>query len=192
MTTKTKRRARRTPAVQSPVGRAGAFTPDAISVRPRALEVGGEWVSSFAITGYPREVHPGWLQPLLTYPGPGRCRRCTSSRSTRSPRPTGCKKQLSEAGVRAPAHQRHGRLIDPQVEAATEDAYDLAARVARGEGKLFRLGLYLTVHAADRARPWPTRSPRSGRWPRACCWTPSPPPTAACRAGSPACRWAWT
>ncbi|MFJ3779823.1 VirB4 family type IV secretion system protein [Streptomyces sp. NPDC090075] len=43
--------------------------------------------------------------------------------------------------------QDHGRLIDPQVEAATEDAYDLSARVARGEGKLFRIGLYLTVHA---------------------------------------------
>ena len=59
----------RHPAVQPPIGRASAFTPDAISVRPRALEVGGEWVASFAVTGYPREVHPGWLQPLLTYPG---------------------------------------------------------------------------------------------------------------------------
>jgi type IV secretory pathway VirB4 component len=40
-------------------------------------------------------------------------------------------------------------LEDPLVEAATEDAYELSARVARGEGKLFRVGLYLTVHAAS-------------------------------------------
>src|SRR5256714_1527905 len=57
------------------------------------------------------------------------------------------KKQLArlESGRRHGAE--HGRLEDPQVEAATEDAYDLSARVARGEGKLFRVGLYLSVHA---------------------------------------------
>ena len=54
---------------QRTVGRAGAFTPDAIAVGARHLEVGGEHVASFGITGYPREVHPGWLQPLLGYPG---------------------------------------------------------------------------------------------------------------------------
>ncbi|MDQ3579758.1 MAG: DUF87 domain-containing protein, partial [Actinomycetota bacterium] len=59
------------------------------------------------------------------------------------------KKQLAklEAGLRHTAE--HGRLFDPQVEAATEDAYDLSSRVARGEGKLFRVGLYLTIHAAS-------------------------------------------
>ncbi len=53
----------------APRGRASAFTPDSLSVAPRHLEIGGEWVASFAITGYPREVYAGWLQPLLTYPG---------------------------------------------------------------------------------------------------------------------------
>ncbi|MFJ8965333.1 VirB4 family type IV secretion system protein [Lentzea sp. NPDC102401] len=127
-------------------GRASAFTPDAISVRPRALEVGGEWVSSFAVTGYPREVHNGWLQPLLTYPG-----RVDVSLHIEPIDPVTAadrlKKQLSklESGRRHTSEK--GRLLDPQVEAATEDAYDLAARVARGEGKLYRMGLYLTVHA---------------------------------------------
>ena len=146
MKTKAERRRRTTPAAQPPLGRAGAFTPDAISVRPRALEVGGEWVASFAVTGYPREVHPGWLQPLLTYPG----RVDVSLHIEPIDSVTAAnrlKKQLSklESGRRHTSDK--GRLIDPQVEAATEDAYDLSARVARGEGKLYRLGLYLTVHA---------------------------------------------
>ena len=38
--------------------------------------------------------------------------------------------------------------MTPDTEAAADDARDLAYRLARGEGKLFRLGLYLTVHAA--------------------------------------------
>ncbi|MFC3897995.1 VirB4 family type IV secretion system protein [Lentzea rhizosphaerae] len=124
-----------------------SFTPDALSVHPRALEVGGEWVASFAVVGYPREVHPGWLQPLLTYPG-----RVDVSLHIEPVDPVTAadrlKKQLSklESGRRHTSEK--GRLLDPQVEAATEDAYDMAARVARGEGKLYRFGLYLTVHAA--------------------------------------------
>lgn len=125
---------------------AGAFVPDALSVGARRLQVGGEWVASFAITGYPREVHPGWPAPLLTHPG-----RLDVSLHIEPVDPltaaTRLRRQLAklESGRRHTAE--HGRLPDPQAEAATEDAYDLADRVARGEGKLFRLGLYLTVHA---------------------------------------------
>lgn len=123
-----------------------AFVPDAVSVHPRSLEVGGEWLASFAVTGYPREVHPGWLQPLLTYPG-----RVDVSLHIEPIDPVTAANRLKKQLSKLESGRRHtsekGRLIDPQVEAATEDAYDLSARVARGEGKLYRFGLYLTVHA---------------------------------------------
>ncbi|MEU4767690.1 DUF87 domain-containing protein [Actinosynnema sp. NPDC023794] len=127
---------------------AAAFTPDALSVAARHVEVGGEWVSSFAVVGFPREVHPGWLAPLLIYPG-----RLDVSLHVEPIDPaiaaSRLRRQLAklEAGRRHTAE--HGRLFDPQVEAATEDAYDLSSRVARGEGKLFRVGLYLTIHATS-------------------------------------------
>jgi len=41
-----------------------------------------------------------------------------------------------------------GKLADPQVEAAAEDAADLADRIARGATKLHHTGVYVTVHAA--------------------------------------------
>ncbi|WP_329555261.1 VirB4 family type IV secretion system protein [Streptomyces sp. NBC_00696] len=118
-------------------------------IGPRHLQVGAEWVASFAVTGYPREVHPGWLQPLLTYPG-----RVDVSLHIEPIDPVTAanrlKRQLAKLESGRRYTQDHGRLMDPQIEAATEDAYDLSARVARGEGKLYRLGLYLTVHAVDR------------------------------------------
>ncbi|HEY3716332.1 MAG TPA: DUF87 domain-containing protein [Jatrophihabitantaceae bacterium] len=146
MTTRTRRGQRRTNTRPAAHHRAAAFTPDALSVGARHLEVGNEWVSSFAVTGFPREVHPGWLAPLLTYPG-----RLDVALHVEPIDPATAaarlKKQLAklESGRRHTAE--HGRLYDPQVEAATEDAYDLSSRVARGEGKLFRVGLYLTIHA---------------------------------------------
>ncbi|MCK2238144.1 MULTISPECIES: VirB4 family type IV secretion system protein [unclassified Crossiella] len=146
MTTRTRRGQRRPSTRPAAHHRAAAFTPDALSVGARHLEVGNEWVSSFAVTGFPREVHPGWLAPLLTYPG-----RLDVALHVEPIDPATAaarlKKQLAklESGRRHTAE--HGRLYDPQVEAATEDAYDLSSRVARGEGKLFRVGLYLTIHA---------------------------------------------
>ncbi|MCE7009917.1 DUF87 domain-containing protein [Kibdelosporangium philippinense] len=123
-----------------------AFTPDALSVGARHLEVGGEWVASFAITGFPREVHPGWLSPLLTYPG-----RLDVSVHVEPIDPATAASRLKKRLAKLESGRRHtaehGRLHDPHVEAATEDAYELSARVARGEGKLFRVGLYLTIHA---------------------------------------------
>ncbi|MGW5643657.1 VirB4 family type IV secretion system protein [Saccharopolyspora sp. NPDC003762] len=131
-----------------PRGAAGSevFAPEALSIGARHVEVGGDWVSSFAITGYPREVHPGWLQPLLTYPG-----RLDVSLHVEPIDPTTAATRLRNQLAKLESGRRHtaehGRLADPQVDAATEDAYELSARVARGEGRLFRLGLYLTVHA---------------------------------------------
>lgn len=124
-----------------------SFTPDALTVGSRHVEVGGRHAASFAVTGYPREVRAGWLAPLLTYPG-----RLDVSVHVDPVDPVTAasrlKRQLAklESGRRRTAE--HGRLADPSVDAATEDAYDLADRLARGEGRLFRAGLYLTVHAA--------------------------------------------
>lgn len=132
-----------------PPGGAGALAPDALTVGARHLEVGGEHLASFAITGFPREVHPGWLQPLLTYPG-----RIDVSLHVEPVDPVTAARRLKRQLAKLESGRRYtedkGRLADPHVEAATEDAYDLSARVARGEGRLFRLGLYLTVHANNR------------------------------------------
>src|SRR2546421_100397 len=46
-----------------------AITPDSVEVRPHDLRLGEGWVRTFCVTGYPREVGLGWLEPLLTHPG---------------------------------------------------------------------------------------------------------------------------
>ncbi|AXK35796.1 DUF87 domain-containing protein [Streptomyces armeniacus] len=142
--------ARRHPAAEAvQPDNSPALTPDTLAVGARHLEVGGELVASFAVTGFPREVHPGWLQPLLTYPG-----RVDVSLHVEPIDPVTAARRLKRQLAKLESGRRYreerGRLLDQYVEAATEDAYDLSARVARGEGKLFRLGLYLTVHAASR------------------------------------------
>ncbi|KAA5825426.1 conjugal transfer protein TraC [Saccharopolyspora hirsuta] len=125
-----------------------SFAPESLTIGARHVDVAGDWVASLAITGYPREVFPGWLQPLLTYPG-----RLDVSLHLAPIEPEAAasrlRKQLAKLESDRMHTAQHGRLADPAVDAATEDAYTLSDNLARGEGKLFRLGLYLTVHATS-------------------------------------------
>jgi type IV secretory pathway VirB4 component len=129
-------------------GSAAAFTPDSLSIGARHLEVGNEWVASFGVTGYPQEVYPGWLAPLLTYPA-----RLDVSVHIQPVDPataaSGLKKQRARLESSRRHHARHDQLDDPDLDAAADAAADLSRRIARGEGRLFKFGLYLTIHAAD-------------------------------------------
>jgi type IV secretory pathway VirB4 component len=123
---------------------------------PASLEVGakhlavGDWhAATLIVTGYPAEVGPGFLEPLTCYPG-----RLDVALHIEPVAPSTAAARLRkqrarfESGRRADAQR--GRLADPEAEAAAQDAADLAYRIARGQGKIFRVGLYLTVYGRDR------------------------------------------
>lgn len=127
-------------------GPEAGFGPPALSIGVRHLEVGSDFVASLAVTGYPREVTAGWLAPLLTHPG-----RLDLALHIDPIDPATAATRLRRQFARLESSRLHdtsrGRPADPQVDVAVEDAADLAARVARSEARLYRVGLYLTVHA---------------------------------------------
>jgi type IV secretory pathway VirB4 component len=123
--------------------------PDSVQVEPRCLAVGDLLAATLVVTSYPAEVAPGWLDPLLSYPG-----RLDVSLHIEPLAPAVAAQRLRKQrarleSVRRTGHEQ-GRLEDPETEAAAIDAAELAWRLARGEGRLFRVGLYLSVYAADR------------------------------------------
>ena len=133
-----------------PTPPASGFGPDSAEVQPRALRVGDGWCASFAVVGYPREVARGWLEPLACQPG----RIDVSLHVEPVPAEVAAerlRRQLARLESSRRADATRGRLADPEVEVAAEDARSLASGLARGEEKLFRVGLYLTVHAKTEA-----------------------------------------
>ena len=124
--------------------------PEAVEVRPRSLRLGDDWCASFCVVGYPREVGLGWLEPLTTHPG-----RLDVSLHVEPVAPAVAAERLRRQLARLDSGRRsdaaRGRLADPEVEVAALDARELAAGLARGEQKLFRAGLCLTVHAPSEA-----------------------------------------
>ncbi|EXG82008.1 VirB4 family type IV secretion system protein [Cryptosporangium arvum] len=113
---------------------------------PRYVQVGDGYAATLVVTGYPAEVGPAWLDPLLAWPG----RLDVVVHLDPLPAPVAAT-QLRRQRARLESTRRDdaatGRLGDPLTDAAAEDAAELADRVARGESKLFRVGLYLSVHA---------------------------------------------
>ncbi len=140
-------RSRPTTADIPPAGLAAVVGPDCVEVGARRLRLGAGYCATFAVTGYPATVGGVFLETIFSWPGrldvaihidpipadlaAGRLRR---------------QRARFESSRRIDADK--GRLGDPQVDAAAEDAADLADRVARGAAKLFRTGIYVTVHAA--------------------------------------------
>lgn len=134
-----------------PSSAGGYFDPGTVTVSPRRVGLGGVWSATLVVTGLPREVAgAGWLAPLSGHPGlldvslhitpvdpvtaAGRLRR-----------------QLARLESGRRANSVHGRLPDPDVDAAAEDAQLLADRVARGETRLFTTTLTVTVSATTEA-----------------------------------------
>ena len=140
---------RATRGATAPGGEGGGLLgPHAVVVRPRHLAVGDGVCRSFAVVGYPREVGYGWLAPLLEHPG-----RLDVALHVEPVRNDLAAERLRRQQARLESARRvdaaKGRLSDPGIEVAAQDAAELSGRLARGQAKLFRLGLYLTVHAPD-------------------------------------------
>lgn len=126
------------------------FAPETLTVGTRHLEIGSDWSATLAVTGYPREVTAGWLAPLLSHPG-----RVEVAVHIDPVDPATAATRLRRQQARLESSRMQdlgrGRLTDPQIDVAVEDAADLSARVARAEARLFRVGVYLTVHAESEA-----------------------------------------
>jgi type IV secretory pathway VirB4 component len=124
--------------------------PPAVELAGDHLHVGGRWQRAFAVIGYPREVPRGWLAPLLQAAG-----ELDLALHVEPVAPALAAERLRRQRARLESSRRidqqKRRLVDHTLEAAAQDAEELAARLARGESRLFRSGLYLSVSAFSRA-----------------------------------------
>lgn len=120
--------------------------PGGVEATPGYLRVDDGYATTLVVTGYPTEVGAAWLEPLLAWPG-----RLDVAVFADPISPQVAATRLRRQRARLESSRRGdadtGRLADPVTDAAAEDAADLAERVARGHSRLFRVGVYLCVHA---------------------------------------------
>ena len=120
----------------------GLPAPDGIEVAPRAVRAGAWWFRTLCIVGWPREVSPGWLQPLLSWRGVADVALFVDPVANDV-----AAQHLARQRARFASTLSGTGVADPLTEVAAADASDIARAIARGEARLFRIGLYITLRA---------------------------------------------
>jgi type IV secretory pathway VirB4 component len=120
--------------------------PDAAVIEARRMACGDGFAAVLVLTGYPAQLPLGWLEILV-----GQHARLTVAMHLDGVPAEVAAARLHRRRARlesARSYAAHrGKLDDPATDAAAEDAADLADRIARGETRLLRQAVYLTVYA---------------------------------------------
>lgn len=121
----------------------GFPAPESIEVAPRSIKAGDTYYRTLVIVGWPREVSPGWLQPLLSWRGAADIALYVEPVSNDI-----AARHLQKQRARFSSSLQKVGVADPMTEVAAGDATDIARSIAKGESRLLRVGLYITLRAS--------------------------------------------
>jgi conjugal transfer ATP-binding protein TraC len=122
------------------------IAPPSLQIDANFLRIGRRFCRTLYVYGYPRQVFTGWLSPIINldeildlslfvYP--------VESRVVLE----NLRKKVGQLEASYTINQEKGRVRDPGLEAAIQDAEELRDKLQVGEERFFRLGLYLTLYA---------------------------------------------
>lgn len=120
------------------------IAPSSVEVDFRYIRVGDTYYTTLFAAGYPRYVSPGWLQPIIDYDHTlDIAMFCypTSSSDVLAD----LKRKIGEMEATLSSDAEQGKVADPSVEAALEDALGLQEELAKGIERFFQFGFYLTI-----------------------------------------------
>jgi len=120
--------------------------PPAIEVDFDFVKIGGTYFRTLFVVGYPRFVQANWLSPLINfehtleiamYAYPVEAKGVLDD----------LKRKVTEMEATIATDIQHGRVMDPAVQAALEDALLLQEELVKGAERFFQFGLYVTIPA---------------------------------------------
>ena len=122
------------------------IAPGAIEIDFNYLKIGNIYYRTLFVAGYPRFVSANWLEPLISfnhslevsmfiYP--------TESKEVLE----NLKRKVGEMEATIQSDIKRGRVIEPSVQVALEDALALQQQLAKGAERFFQFGLYITIPA---------------------------------------------
>jgi len=120
--------------------------PSFIEVDFNHLKIDEKYYRTYFVVGYPRYVSANWLYSLITFDHPLYISMYIY--------PTEAKvvledlrRKIAEMEATIENDIKAGRVVDPTVQVALDDALALQAELAKGAERFFQFGLYITVPA---------------------------------------------
>lgn len=122
------------------------IAPSSIELESGHFRLGTRYARAFYVYGYPRQIYTGWLSPLINmdeeidisfyiYP--------VSSQVVLK----NLKRKVGQLEASLQINAERGKVRDPGLQAAVQDAEELRDKLQVGEERFFRFGFYFTAYA---------------------------------------------
>ena len=122
------------------------IAPSSIEIHSSYFRLGTKYGRTLYVYGYPRQIYTGWLSPLINidevldvsmYAYPVESQVVLNN----------LRKKVTQLEASASINSEKGRVRDPGLEAAINDAEELRDQIQVGAERFFRFGLYVTLWA---------------------------------------------
>lgn len=122
------------------------IAPSLVEVDFDNIRVNNSYYRTLFVAGYPRFVSANWLNPVLSfdhsvfvsmYIYPAESKIILED----------LKRKIAEMEATIQTDMKRGRVIDPSVQVALDDALSLQAQLAKGAERFFQFSLYITIPA---------------------------------------------
>ncbi len=120
------------------------IAPSSIEIHSSYFRLGTKYGRTLYVYGYPREIYTGWLSSLINidevldvsmYVYPVESQVVLNN----------LRKKVTQLEASASINVEKGRVRDPALEAAINDAEELRDQIQVGAERFFRFGLYVTL-----------------------------------------------
>jgi intein/homing endonuclease len=122
------------------------IAPSAIEVDFDFIKIGAIYFRTLFVVGYPRYVEANWLSPLIEFDHTLEISMFCYPVEAKGVLDE-LRRKIGEMEATIATDIQHGRVVDPAVQAALEDARALQEQLVKGVEKFFQLGLYITIPA---------------------------------------------
>lgn len=122
------------------------IAPSSIEIHASYFRLGTKYGRTLYVYGYPREIYTGWLSSLINidevldvsmYVYPVESQVVLNN----------LRKKVTQLEASASINSEKGKVRDPALEAAINDAEELRDQIQVGAERFFRFGLYVTLWA---------------------------------------------
>ncbi|MDE2026035.1 MAG: ATP-binding protein [Patescibacteria group bacterium] len=123
---------------------ADIIAPSSIETDFNNIRVGEMFYKTLFVIGYPRFVSINWLQPLIDFEHEIRTSFFIYP-VVASDVLTDLQRKIAEMEATIASDEDQGRVVNPRVTAALDDALEVQQSLAKGVERFFQLGLYITI-----------------------------------------------
>ena len=122
------------------------IAPGSLEINSAYFRLGTKYGRTIYVYGYPRELYTGWLSPIINFDEvldvsmfiyPVESQVVLNN----------LRKKVTQLEATYSINSEKGRVRDPGLEAALNDAEELRDQLQVGAQKFFRYGLYVTLYA---------------------------------------------